>query len=184
MNAMPIHLLTISGSLRSGASNTALLDAARLVSPRGVEIESYDGLAGLPPFNPDLDTVDGQKLPSAAADLRARVGWADGLLISSPEYAHGIPGAFKNALDWLVGSVEFPGKPVALLSTSPRAIYVQAQLTEVLTTMNARIVAEASVTLSLPSRRHDAAAIAADPALSEVLRNAVTALVRDIAEHG
>lgn len=179
---MLVKLLTLSGSIRSGASNTALLDAVRLVSPRGVEIESYEGLAELPPFNPDLDTVDGGKLPSAAADLRARIGWADGLLISSPEYAHGIPGAFKNALDWLVGSVEFPGKPVALLSASARAIYVQAQLTEVLTTMNARMVTEASVTLSLPSRTHDAAAIAADPALSEVLRKAVAALVCDIAE--
>ncbi|MEJ7810750.1 MAG: NADPH-dependent FMN reductase [Gemmatimonadaceae bacterium] len=177
---VPVRLLTISGSLRAGAANTALLEAAALLAPTGVTVAAYDELAALPAFNPDLDLPGVSALPAAAADLRERVGLADGILISSPEYAHGIPGAFKNALDWLVGSVEFPGKPVALLGASTRAVYVRAQLTEVLTTMSARLVEEASITVPLPSRILDAAAIVADPKLAGPLRDAVAAFVRAV----
>jgi NAD(P)H-dependent FMN reductase len=172
-----MHLLAISGSLRAHSSNGALLDAAARLAPPGVDVVRYTGLGELPPFNPDLDTGDPALLPPAAVDLRARVGAAGGLLVSSPEYAHGVPGALKNALDWLVGSVEFPGKPVALVSASARAVHAQAQLTEILTTMSARLVPEASVTLPLAGRPLDAAAIAADPALGSALRAAVAALV-------
>ena len=172
------HLLAVSGSLRAGASNTALLEAAALVAPPDVDVALYDGLAALPAFNPDLDTPEGGTLPAVVAELRARVGRADGVLLSSPEYAHGIPGAFKNLLDWLVGSVEFPGKPVAILSPSPWSVHAPAQLREVLTTMNARLVPEASVTVPLLGRGLDARAIAADAELGPALRAAVAALAR------
>jgi NAD(P)H-dependent FMN reductase len=79
--------------------------------------------------------------------LRAQVGEADGLLICSPEYAHGVPGSLKNALDWLVASVELPHKPVALLNASPWATHAQAALVETLTVMSTRIVDDASVTI-------------------------------------
>ena len=82
------RLLAFSGSLRKASTNTVLLGAAALLAPDGMTIEIYDGLAGLPHFNPDLD-VD--PLPASVADLRARVGAADGLLFSSPEYARGVP---------------------------------------------------------------------------------------------
>ena len=72
---------------------------------------SYEGLAGLPPFNPDLDTDGGKQLPPAAVDLRARVGWADGLLISSPEYAQGIPGASRMRSTGLSGVSNSPASP-------------------------------------------------------------------------
>ena len=173
-----MHLLSISGSLRAGASNTALLQAAALLAPEGVHVTAYDGVATLPHFNPDLDA--GGALPAAAADLRARVGSAGGILLSTPEYAHGIPGAFKNVLDWLVGSVEFPGKPVAVLGASPRAVHAAAQLVEVLTTMNAALVAAACVTVPLLGRRLDAQAIATDPELAPVLRSAVANLAEAI----
>ena len=94
-----MHILAISGSLRAGASNTAVLQAAVLLSPPGVTITLYDGLGALPHFNPDLDSPDGRALPAIVADLRSQVGHADALLISCPEYAHGIPGSFKNLLD-------------------------------------------------------------------------------------
>ena len=100
-----MHLLAISGSLRAGASNTALLEAAARVAPPGVTVELYPGVAALPHFNPDLDTPDGDHLPAGAAELRALVGRADALLLSTPEYAHGLPGSFKNVVDWFVGSV-------------------------------------------------------------------------------
>src|SRR5438105_3807739 len=105
-----MQILGISGSLRRVSSNTALLRAASLLAPQGVEITLYDGLGDLPPFNPDLEGAE----PPSVLDFRARIQEADGVLISSPEYAHGVPGVLKNALDWLVGSekIEIVGKPV------------------------------------------------------------------------
>ncbi len=100
-----IRLLAISGSLRAVSSNTSLLKAAQLLAPETMRIELYDGLASLPHFNPDLDI---EPLPPPVAELRAKIGVADGLLISSPEYARGVPGSLKNALDWLVSGAEFP----------------------------------------------------------------------------
>ena len=105
-----LRILAISGSLRAVSSNTHLLRAAAQLAPAGVDVVLYDGLAGLPHFNPD---VEENVLPGPVADLRAAVGAADGLLISSPEYAHGVPGALKNALDWIVSSGELVGKPTA-----------------------------------------------------------------------
>jgi chromate reductase len=170
-----MHILAISGSLRAVSKNTAILEAARLLAPPPVEITLYTGLDTLPYFSPDLDTADGRGGPEAVADWRARVARADGLLISSPEYAHGLPGALKNALDWLVSSVDFPGKPVALLGASALSIHAPAQLTEILRTMSARLVDEASVTVPLLGPPVDAATITADPALAGPLRAAVVA---------
>lgn len=172
-----MRILAVSGSLRARSLNTALLQAAVVVAPAGMEVTLYEALGDLPHFNPDFD---GDSLPPAAAHLRAHIGRAEGVLISSPEYAHGVPGVLKNALDWLVPSVEFPGKPVALLSTSRSATHAQAQLSEILTTMAARLVVPASITIPLLDRTLDAAAIAADPTLSGPLRAALAAFEREI----
>ena len=172
-----MRLLAISGSLRARSSNTAVLEAARVLAPRDVEIALYDGLADLPAFNPDLEEGDAT-LPPAAADLRARVAEADGLLICSPEYAHGIPGSLKNLLDWLVGSVDFPGKPVTLVAASARSVYAQSQLAEVLRTMNARLVPAEGVVVPVASRSMDAAAVAADVRLAAILRGVIDALLQ------
>jgi NAD(P)H-dependent FMN reductase len=114
-------------------------------------------------------------------DLRARVRRADGLLISSPEYAHGVPGAMKNALDWLVGGDEFIYKPVALLNASPRAAHAQASLAETITTMSGRLIAEASIAVPLLGAKLDAAGIAAHPEIAGALRAAIAAFARAIA---
>jgi chromate reductase, NAD(P)H dehydrogenase (quinone) len=177
-----MHILAISGSLRTGASNTTVLQAAALLAPPGVTITLYDGLGALPHFNPDLDSPDGDQLPEIVADLRKQIGHADGVLISCPEYAHGIPGSFKNLLDWLVGSTEFPGKPVALLNTSPMSVHAPAQLAEILTTMNARLIREASITVQPRNRGSSAGDIAADPELSIRLHNAILTLAGAVHE--
>jgi NAD(P)H-dependent FMN reductase len=133
-----MNVLAIPGSLRASSSNAALLRAAARVAPAGSEIAIYDGLGGLPHFSPDLD-VD--PLPSAVAALRARIGAADALAISSPEYAHGMPGSLKNALDWLVSAFEPIDKPVLLVSASPGgAAHAHAQLLEVLRTMSMQVI--------------------------------------------
>ena len=173
-----IRLLALSGSLRARSSNAALLGAAAMLAPAGVAIELFEGIGDLPHFNPDLES---EALPPVVAAFRARIGAAEGLLISCPEYARGIPGSFKNALDWLVGSAEFPGKPVALFNASPRASDAQAALRLVLATMSARLVEEAGLTLPLLAKGLEAQAIAADAALAEAIRVALATFALAIA---
>jgi chromate reductase, NAD(P)H dehydrogenase (quinone) len=165
-----MRILAISGSLRATSSNTALLRAAARLAPAGTEVVLYDGLAALPHFNPDLDT---DHPPATVVALRRAIGQCDGLLISSPEYARGVAGAMKNALDWLVSSVEFPEKPVALLNASPRATHADAQMRLTLTTMSAKLVEAASITLPLLGRGLDADGIVADVELAAQLRAAL-----------
>lgn len=152
---MTITLLAISGSLRAASYNTAALRACVRLAPRGVRVELFDGMAALPLFNPDEDAAPGP----AVEHWRARIRAADGLIIASPEYAHGISGVMKNALDWLVSMPDFPGKPVALLNTSPRAGHAAAALEEVLRTMSARIVEPACVSLPLQGSQLDTGGI-------------------------
>jgi len=177
-----MFVLAITGSLRAGASNTALLEAARRLAPPTMKVKVYRGIDSLPHFNPDLDLPDDSKLPSIVAELRQLVGRADALLLSTPEYAHGLPGAFKNVLDWLVGSREFPGKRVAIISPSSRSTHAQAQLREILTTMSARIIERSSVVIQLPSRDTTAEAIVADQQLAASLRSALDAIREAVIE--
>ncbi|MBI3245734.1 MAG: NAD(P)H-dependent oxidoreductase [Deltaproteobacteria bacterium] len=167
----PLRLLAISGSLRANSSNTALLRAAAMLAPEGMEISVYNGLGELPHFNPDLEEV---ALP-VVKDFWLRVRTADGLLISSPEYAHGVPGVLKNALDWLVGGEDFIDKPVALFNPSPRSTYAHASLTEILTIMSGRIVSEASITIALQEKHLDEAGIVAHVEIADTVRTALVA---------
>lgn len=171
-----MRILAISGSLRAGSSNTTLLRAAARLAPGGVAVDLYDGLGDMPHFNPDLELAP---IP-AVLDFRAKLTAADGVLISSPEYAHGVPGTLKNALDWVVGSGELIYKPVALLNASPRSTYAQAALTETLMVMTAALVPEATIAVPLQGRKLDAEGIASDPGLADPLRAALTAFARAI----
>lgn len=166
--------LTISGSLRRVSGNGAALAAFAALAPEGVEVAAYEGLGALPPFNPDEDE-EGATPHAAVAALRRAVLEADALILSAPEYAHGLPGAFKNALDWLVSSEAMVGKPVALINTAPRAFHAQASLREILGTMAARLMPEAFVTLPF-SRADSIERIVADPKLAGPLRAAAEAL--------
>lgn len=165
-----MRVLAISGSLRANSSNTAALTAAARLAPAGMDIVLYTGLRALPYFNPDLETGE---LPAPVRALRQDVGACQGLLICSPEYARGVAGVMKNALDWLVGSSEFPDKPVAVINASQRATHADAQLRLTLTTMSARLVEAASTTLPLLGRNLDAEGIVADGVLAEQLRLAL-----------
>ncbi|MGO8918790.1 MAG: NADPH-dependent FMN reductase [Stellaceae bacterium] len=171
------EFLTISGSLRSASTNTAALDAFALLAPTGVSIVAYRGLAALPAFNPDLE---GERLPDSVRELRALVARIDALVISSPEYARGIAGSLKNLLDWLVGGAEFPGKLVALISTSSRAEHSPAQLRLIIGTMSGLVIEPACVTLPLLGRALTANQIIADRALAQALRTASNALAEAV----
>jgi NAD(P)H-dependent FMN reductase len=135
-----------------------------------MDIVVFDGLAGLPYFNPDIDT---DTPPVSVKALREAVGATNGLLVCSPEYARGVAGVMKNALDWLVSSSEFPDKPVAVINASQRATDADAALRLTLVTMSARLVEDASITLPLLGRNLDAEGIVADPDLSAQLRGAL-----------
>jgi chromate reductase len=176
-----VRFLAISGSLRSRSSNTTLLRAASMLAPSGVIVDLYEGLGELPHFNPDLDR-EGDAPPAVVADFRDRVATADALLICSPEYAHGVPGTLKNALDWLVSSPVIIGKPIALLNASARSTYAHASLTETLTVMSTRVIAAASITVALDGRKGlDEQGIVADEELAGPLRMALVELATAVA---
>ena len=174
----PLRLLAISGSLRAASSNLALLSAAKALAPADVSIEIYRDMGALPHFNPDDDS---ENAPQIVLDLRARVVAADGILICTPEYVHGLPGSFKNLLDWLVSGGELWDKPVAIISVAGRGAFANASLREILTTLMARVSDGASVEVPLGSNRVDVAALLADAEISALLRECVANLVGEIA---
>lgn len=176
-----MRILAISGSLRAGSSNSRVIAALQRLAPPGVEVAIFEGLGGLPHFNPDLD---GDALPPQAAEWRRQIGLCDGLVICSPEYAHGVAGAMKNALDWLVPSLEFPETPVALINASRHAQFAQAQMRETLSVMSARLVDAACVAVPLQGVRLTAEEIAAAPDLGAQLAVALEAFVSAISAMG
>jgi chromate reductase, NAD(P)H dehydrogenase (quinone) len=171
-----MRVLAISGSLRKNSTNTAALAALARLAPQDVRVLVYQELAKLPPFNPD-DDVEGAPVPAPVETLRALVAASDAIVIAAPEYAHGLPGAFKNALDWLVASETFAGKRVALINASPRAFHAQANLREILSTMGARLVPEAFAALSLTGQTVTAEDVLNDEVSSRRLRESLTTLV-------
>lgn len=172
-----MEILALSGSLRSASINSALLRAAARLAPPQIAVTVFSGLGALPLFNPDHDTHP----PSAVAELRSRVAEADALLIASPEYAHGITGTIKNALDWLVSFEAFAGKPVAVLNASPRAHHADAALREVLRTMAAAIVEPASVTIPLLGTKLDEDGMVLSHSVAASIRDSLAALYETFA---
>jgi chromate reductase, NAD(P)H dehydrogenase (quinone) len=167
-----MNILALSGSLRARSINTALLSAtARLAVPLDI-VTLYCGLGDLPLFNPDMESL----APRVVEDFRAQVAMADALLIASPEYAHGVSGAIKNALDWLVSFPGFTYKPVAVFNTSPRASHADAALRETLRTMCATLVPESSVEIALLGAGLDEEGMLASPAVTAGVRLALEEL--------
>lgn len=142
-----IKVLGITGSLRSQSSNGAILHAAAgALQEAGARYTLFEGIDELPHFNPDIAPTD------AVARLREAVAAADAVVIGTPEYAFGVPGVLKNALDWLVYTGEFNDKPVAAISSSSLYGGGDKALASLLLTLKAlgTIMDEAS-SLSIPS---------------------------------
>ena len=172
-----MRFLAVSGSLRARSSNSAVLEAAQALAPRGVEVVFYRELGLLPPFNPDEDV---EPLPVEVARWRAAIAGADALLICSPEYARGVAGSLKNALDWLVSGFEVIGKPIASINASPIATVGQDALLATLRTIGV-VVEEASIRLPLTSAQKTREGILADAALANTLRGALDRLAAAVA---
>ena len=178
-----MRLLALTGSLRATSINTELLRAAAILLPSGVTLVFSAQMGALPHFNPDLDQ-EGMLPVDAVATLRSEIAAADALLISCPEYAHGVAGAFKNLLDWLVSGPEMPGKPVCVLSASSSARFGPASLVETLRTMSCIVVRGAPVLVPIDGRRLDAAAIARDEALAGAIGSAIRELQEIVTQRG
>ena len=138
-----MRVLAISGSLRRDSHNTALLRAAAERVPAGVELELWDGLKAVPPYDED---DDGDLAPASVTALRSAVAGADAVLFATPEYNHSVPGALKNALDWVSrphATNPLRNKPVAVIGASTGifgAVWAQAELRKVLGAVGARVV--------------------------------------------
>ena len=177
----PLNVLALCGSLRKASINAALLRAAARLARPDVDVEIADWLGRLPLFNPDLeDVIDEVEVPRAVHALRLAVAAADAVLIASPEYAHGVSGTIKNALDWLVSFEPFIHKPVAVLNASPRAHHADDALRETLRTMSACLVGERSFAVELLGAHLDEDAMAASPAVAAVVAEAIAALRAEI----
>lgn len=173
-----MNVLAIAGSLRAASINAAFCRAAARLAPPPLRIAVYDRLGALPLFNPDIDDTP----PAAVGAWRDAVARADALIIASPEYAHGVSGVMKNALDWLVSFEGTVSKPVALVNTSARARHAYDALRETLVTMSTVIVEDASVTLPLLGGCTTEQAMADSPDISSAIRAALAALAAHL--HG
>jgi len=169
-----IRILAISGSLRKASCNSALLRVTAALAPEGVEVVLYGKLGDLPLFNPDLEGA----APPPVLDFRAHLTAANAILIASPEYAHGITGVLKNALDWVVGSGEFTDKPVGLLNGFERSVYAPAALAEIITVIGGKVIPEAMRTILLPTNVITDQEILAQPELTASLQAVLKALVQ------
>jgi chromate reductase, NAD(P)H dehydrogenase (quinone) len=173
-----MRILAISGSLRAGSLNTALVRTARDLAPAGVEIELYDELGSIPAFNEDREAV----LPGPVQELNRRIRETDALLVATPEYNGGMPGALKNALDWASrphGSAPLVAKPAAVVGASTTAYgakWAQEQIRRALTLSGAMVIDS-----ELAVDRADRKILAAE-VVDSATRAALAGVVAELAE--
>ena len=128
-----IKILAISGSLRANSSNSIILEAMEKMIPANVDFFIYKGLGSLPQFD------DPEQTPIAVSVWRNHLQEADAVLICTPEYAFGVPGSLKNALDWTVSSGELVNKPLALITASTGGEKAHAAFLQIFTALSAKI---------------------------------------------
>ena len=178
-----MRILAISGSLRARSSSTSLARALATLAPTGAELVLFDGLADIPPFDPD-DDQEGDVPPPAVAKLRTALGAADAVVICTPEYAFGVPGVLKNALDWTVASGDFADKPTAAISSSPSDLggdKAHASLLLTLGAMQSKLVERGGVIVPFVRKKLDAAGNLTDASTVAAIREMLTELAAIVA---
>ncbi len=138
-------VFAISGSTRASSTNLNLLKAIARLAEDKFSISVFDGLADLPHFNPDHDN---DNPPKEVLAFRNQLRECDGILICTPEYAMGVPGTLKNAIDWTVSSMEFAHKPTALITASTSGQKGHLSLVETLKVIEADITDETQLVIS------------------------------------
>jgi chromate reductase len=142
---MSKKVIAISGSLRADSSNHAILLFFGGLAPQDLDYIIYDGLAQLPHFDPDLDN---DKPPETVTAFRELITAADGIIICTPEYAYGVPGSLKNALDWTVSSGSLVDKPLALITAATGGENAHAALLLILGALSANVLKDAILLIS------------------------------------
>jgi chromate reductase len=177
-----MRVLAISGSLRRDSNNTALLRALREEAPASVEVEVWDGLKEIPPYDGDDDVVPG---PAQVEAFRSLVRDADAIFFATPEYNSSIPGALKNALDWAsrpLATNAFRNKPVAVIGSSVGAfggVWAAAELRKVLGAMGARVT-EVEMAVGHTHDKLDDTGELADQEVRDGLREALETLLAEV----
>ncbi|KJY34966.1 NADPH-dependent FMN reductase [Streptomyces sp. NRRL S-495] len=180
-------IFAISGSLRADSHNTRLLKAAQKFNPGGQEIEIYEGLREIPPYDLDLDTPELR--PAVVEDLRRRVAEADGLLIATPEFNYSIPGVLKNAIDWLstdwtrTEGLPLHRKPTAILGAAPTnfgTVRAQLALRQVFVWTETDVVVKPEVIVFRAHERFDEEGNLTDETTIDLLQGLLTALQEKI----
>ena len=182
-----VRVLLISGSLRDGSTNTAVLRTASQIAGDEIETTLYGQMAKLPHFNPD-DDREGEPVHPAVAQLRAEITAADGLLLCTPEYAGALPGALKNLLEWTVGDASTYRKPIAWINASGPAAPTGGadahdSLRKVLGYVHADIVEAACARIALTRDAVGADGTIDDPGAREKIAQTLAVLARHVAEH-
>jgi chromate reductase, NAD(P)H dehydrogenase (quinone) len=159
-----IRILGISGSLRATSSNNAIIKVVAAMDPANIEFIIYNGVGDLPHFN------DSGRTPDVVEDFRRQLAAADGVFICTPEYAFGVPGSLKNALDWTVGTGDFVGKPVALVTASGAGDKAHVALLHTLTAISADIVEGGTLLVSFIRSKMDDKGQISDPATYDAIK--------------
>lgn len=174
------RFLAVSGSLRAASTNSALLTVTAGHAPAGWRFDIHGGLGRLPIFNPD---DEGRRTPQEARRWIEAVSDANGLIVSSPEYAHGIPGGMKNALDWLVSQDAAVGKPAMLVHASHRSVHAREALREVMRTMSFAMFDGPELEIPLLGKTTEQAReILAEPGHVRAMRNTLAAFAAFVEE--
>ena len=177
-----MRVLAISGSLRADSNNTSLLRALREEAPAGIDIEVWDGLKAIPPYDADDDVVPG---PPDVEAFRELVREVDAVFFATPEYNSSVPGALKNALDWAsrpLATNSFRNKPVAVISSSAGAfggVWAAAELRKVLGAMGARVT-EAELAVGHAAEKFGDDGRLADDDVRQGLSDALATLVVEV----
>jgi chromate reductase len=177
-----MRVLAISGSLRSESNSTALLRALREEAPAGVDIEIWDGLRDIPPYDGDEDLTPG---PATVEAFRQLIREIDAVFFATPEYNSSIPGALKNALDWAsrpMATNAFRNKPVAVIGSSAGAfggVWAAAELRTVLAAMGARVT-EAELAVGHAHEKFADDGTLADDDVREGIRDALGTLIEQV----
>ncbi|WP_282938266.1 NADPH-dependent FMN reductase [Paenibacillus sp. RC67] len=179
-----MRIAAVSGSLRKVSSNTKLLQAAAALAAEGMEIQLFEGIGELPHFNPDLD---GDEPPASVIEWRKSLQEADGVILCTPEYANGVPGVLKNALDWIVSSGEFLDKPTAIISASPLATggkVAHASLVLTLQMMTAKLFDGGQLSIPLIYKKLNEQGEFTDEATVEEIKALLQALAKAVKSRG
>ena len=169
-----LKIMGISGSLRTNSSATMVLKQIAMLLPSSIEFNIYNGLGELPHFN------DAEDEPATVKQFKNLVAAADGIFICSPEYAFGVPGTLKNALDWTVSSGELTYKPVALITAASIGKNAHAALLLILSALTAKVAEEATLVIPFVRAKLNENGEIKDAATLDAVKKVINAFLKTV----